>query len=168
MVKRYLITGVAGSGKSTLERRFRDDGYITIDIDDGYAEWRHAETDEPLAYSPDESGWHEVAEWTVRTDKLQAFFDVHAAESVYVFGSFARMKSVVSMFDVIILLRYPDEATARKRIAERKDGYGKHPGELARILSYIQPYQEGMLQHGAIAVNCTQSIDQVADVIRRA
>ena len=129
MPSRYLITGVAGSGKSTLEKRFKQDGSVTIDIDDGFTEWRHAQTDEVLAYTPDEEGWHEVAEWVVKTDKLQAFFDAHPTEDVFVFGSFARMKSVVGMFTKLFLLEYPDEATVRKRIAGREGGYGKHPVE---------------------------------------
>lgn len=73
MAKRYLITGLAGSGKTTLRGEFARRGYTTIDIDEGYAEWRHAATDELLEYTPDEPGWHEIAEWAVKTDKLQTF-----------------------------------------------------------------------------------------------
>lgn len=164
--KHYLITGVAGSGKSTLEKRFRREGYITVDIDDGYAEWRHAATDEVLPYTPDEPGWHEVAEWAVKTDDLRAFFDTHPAEPVYVFGSFARMKRVVGLFDDIFLLEYPNEATMRERIAEREGGYGKHPGELARIASYVRPYQDKMKQHGASAIDCTLPIEQIVSIIK--
>lgn len=164
--KRYLITGVAGSGKSTLEKRFRQEGYITVDIDDGYAEWRHATTDEVLSYTPDEPGWHEVAEWVVKTDDLQTFFDTHPSEPVYVFGSFARMKQVIGLFDTIFLLEYPNEATMRERIAGREGGYGKHPGELARIVSYVRPYQDKMKQHGAITIDCTLPIEQIVRIIK--
>lgn len=164
---RYLITGVAGSGKSTLEKRFRQDGYVTIDIDDGFTEWRHAETDEVLPYTPDEAGWHEVAEWVVKTDKLQAFFDAHPTDDVLVFGSFARLKTVVGMFTKIILLEYPNETTVRRRIASRDGGYGKHPGELVRILSYVQPYQDKMKAAGAVAIDCTLPIDQMVETINK-
>lgn len=163
---RYLITGIAGSGKSTLEKLFRQDGYTTIDIDDGFTEWRHAETNEALAYTPDEEGWHEVAEWVVKTDKLQAFFDAHPREDVFVFGSFARMKSVVGMFTKIFLLEYPNEATVRRRIAGREGGYGKHPHELARILGYVQPYQDKMQAVGAVVIDCTLPIDETVELIK--
>ena len=113
MPGRYLVTGVAGSGKTTLEKELRQRGHITIDIDDGYAQWRRAGTDEVLAYTPDEEGWHEIAEWVVDTDKLQGFFDTHRHETVLVCGSFARQKEVVGMFDVIFLLEYmPDMVTS--------------------------------------------------------
>jgi predicted kinase len=159
--RRYLVTGVAGSGKSTLEKLFKERGYTTIDIDDGFAEWRHAETDEVLVYTPDGEGWHEVAEWVVDTDKLQRFFDAHPEDDVLVFGSFARMKTVVSMFDKVFLLEYPNEQAARQRIASRDGGYGKHPGELARILSYIQPYQDKMKVAGAQAIDCTLPLEEI-------
>lgn len=162
-----MIAGVAGSGKSTLEKRFKQDGSVTIDIDDGFTEWRHAQTDEVLAYTPDEEGWHEVAEWVVKTDKLQAFFDAHSDEDVLVFGSFARMKTVIGMFTKLLLLEYPDEATARQRIAGRDGGYGKHPHELTRILSYVEPYQQKMKAAGALSIDCTLPIDQVVETIKR-
>lgn len=167
MPGRYLITGVAGSGKSTLEKLFRQDGYVTIDIDDGFTEWRHAETDEVLPYTPDEEGWHEVAEWVVKTDKLQVFFDEHPTDDVFVFGSFARLTAVVGMFTKIILLEYPSETTVRQRIANRDGGYGKHPHELTRILSYVQPYQDKMKAAGALAIDCTLPIDEVTQWIKR-
>lgn len=163
--QRSLITGVAGSGKSTLEKEFKQRGYITIDIDDGYAEWRHAVTNELLLYTPNEPGWHEVAEWVVETDKLQAFFDANASHPVYVFGSFARMSRVVGLFDTIYLLKYRDEAMLRERIAGREGGYGKHKSELERILSYIQPYQTKMQKYGAVAIDCGLPIEQIAKVI---
>lgn len=165
MPGRYLITGVAGSGKSTLERVFRDKGYITVDIDEGFAEWRHAITDEVLSYTPEDEAWHQVAEWTVRTPKLQKFFDAHADRQVLVFGSFARMKQVVTMFDEIFLLTYPNLDLVRQRIAGRGDGYGSNPHELERILSYVEPYQARMQQAGAREVDCTQPLDEVVDTI---
>lgn len=165
MNERYLITGVAGSGKTTLERIFRDKGYVTTDIDDGFAEWRHAETDELLDYMPDDPAWHEVAEWVVDTDKLQRFFDDHEGQPILVFGSFARQGSVVDLFDTIFLLKYPDEATVRARIAGRVGGYGKNPHELARIISYVEPYQQKMIGFGAQVIDCTLPIDDVVESI---
>lgn len=165
MAKRYLVTGVAGSGKSTLEKLFKQKGYVTIDIDDGFAQWRHAETDEPLDYTPDKDGWHEVAEWVVDTEKLQDFFDTHADEDVLVFGSFARVRETIKHFDALFLLEYPGLETVRQRIAGREGGYGEHPDELARILSYVEPYQNKLRQAGAEVINCTLPLDQIASSI---
>ena len=54
----------------------------------------------------------------------------------------------------------------RERIAGREGGYGKHPGELARIVSYVQPYQDKMKQHGAITIDCTLPIEQIVRRIK--
>lgn len=163
--KRYLITGVAGSGKSTLEKCFKSKGYVTIDIDDGFAEWRHTETDEVLDYTPEKNGWHEIAEWVVDTEKLQAFFNQHSHEDVLVFGSFARIDTVVGLFDKIFLLEYPNSEVVHQRIARRGDGYGKHPDELVRILSYVEPYQDRMRRAGARSISCTLPLNQVVGII---
>lgn len=167
MPKRYLITGVAGSGKSTLEKVFREKSYSTVDIDEGFANWRHADTDELLEYTPDEPGWHEVAEWAVDIEKLQAFFANHPDDPVLVFGSFARMRQVVPLFDRIFLLDYPNAEVARRRIAEREGGYGKHPDELVRILSYVEFYRQKMKAFGAEVIDCTLSVAEIARMIEK-
>lgn len=165
MAGRFLITGVAGSGKSTLEKLFKEKGYVTIDIDDGYAMWRHAGTDEVLAYTPDDESWHDVAEWVVDVTKIKRFFDEHVEEDVLVFGSFARMKEVVGLFDKIFLLEYHDVDIVRDRIANREDGYGKNPHELKRILSYVKPYQGKMRAYGAHPIDCTLPGDRIVETI---
>lgn len=165
MAGRYLITGVAGSGKSTLERNFREKGYATYDVDDGLAEWRHAETDEPLPYTPEVEAWHEVAEWVVDIDKLNARFDAHPDEDVLIFGSFARTRTMIGKFATIFLLEYPNEEVARERIAGRSGGYGKNKHELDRIISYIKPYQEKMKAAGAVAIDCTMPLDDIVGTI---
>ena len=167
MSRHYLITGVAGSGKSTLEKLFKQKGHVTIDIDDGFARWRHAETDEPLDYTPDKDGWHEVAEWVVDTDALRRFFAAHPDSDVLVFGSFARVRDTIKHFDALFLLEYPDIETVRQRIAGRKGGYGEHPDELARIVSYVEPYQERMKQAGAQVLDCTLPLDQITKQIEQ-
>lgn len=167
MPGRYLITGVAGSGKSTLEKSFRENGYVTVDIDDGFAEWRHAETDELLDYTPDDAGWHEIAEWVVNIEELKAFFDAHPDKQVLVFGSFARMRTMVDKFTKIFLLEYPNERVARQRIAGRDGGYGKNPHELERVMSYIQPYQTKMKAVGALPIDCTLPIDEIVHAIKK-
>lgn len=166
MPARYLITGVAGSGKSTLEKIFRKDGYATVDVDDGLAEWRHAKTNEPLEYKPSQADWHKVAEWVVDTDKLQSFFDDYPKRDVFVFGSFARTKTMVSRFDKIFLLEYHDNQVARQRIAGRKKGYGRNEYELALILSYIEPYQAKMRAAGAVSIDCSLPVEQVIEIIK--
>lgn len=167
MSGRYLVTGVAGSGKTTLEKLFREKGYVTIDVDDGLAQWRHAETNELLPYTPEIESWHSVAEWVVDIDKLQEHFDAHANETVLVFGAFARMKTMVPRFNKIFLLEYKDEETARQRIAGRDGGYGKNDHELQRVLSYIQPYQEKMKAAGAVPLDCSLPLDQIVARIEK-
>lgn len=166
MPARYLITGVAGSGKSTLEKIFRKDGYVTVDVDDGLAEWRHAKTNKLLEYKPDEADWHKTAEWVVDTDKLQNFFDRHPDSDVFVFGSFARIRTMVGRFDKIFLLEYHDSQVAHQRITARKKGYGRNQYELALVLSYIQPYQTKMKVAGAIPIDCSLPIEQAIEIIK--
>ncbi len=162
--KTFLITGVAGSGKSTLEREFARRGYQTIEIDDGYAEWRHRDTDEVLEYLPDEPEWHEVALWRIKEEKLkQCLADM--VGPVFVFGSAAKISQIMSLFDKVFLLEYHAEALVRERIAGRVDGYGAHPDELTKILSYVEPYQASVRRRGAVCIDTALSVNEKVDRI---
>lgn len=44
-----LVTGVAGTGKSTLKASFSQRGYQTIDIDNGFASWQHNDSRKRVA-----------------------------------------------------------------------------------------------------------------------
>ncbi|HMS93024.1 MAG TPA: hypothetical protein PKD28_01430 [Candidatus Saccharibacteria bacterium] len=81
------------------------------------------------------------------------------------FGSFARVRETIKHFDKLFLLEYPDLETVRRRIAGRKGGYGEHPDELARILSYVEPYQNKLRQAGAEVIDCTLPLDQIVNSI---
>lgn len=166
-MKRYLITGVAGSGKSTLAAVFDKKGYQTDDIDHGFAEWRDRKTGQVVPYNPSGGhAWLDRNDWFLKLDVLQARLAESHDGPILLFGSAADLDQHLDLFDRTFLLEYHNEADILRRLSERDNNpYGKHPDELANILSYFQPYQEKMKAKGAVAIDCTLPIDVIFNKI---
>lgn len=166
MSSAFLITGLGGSGKSTLERVFRqDDTFVTYDIDDGYGEWRDRQTGSPVEYVPNDSAWNARSTWALRRELLKE--QIHeSAKRVLVFGMTNDLDQHADLFSKIFILEYPDEQTIRNRLAGREEGFGKNEPEIQRILRDYLPYQSVMRQLGGIAIDCTLPIEEIVGIIR--
>lgn len=159
--KNYLVTGAAGSGKSTLERLFADKGYKTADIDKGFAQWRNKETGKIEEYRRDPD-WLKTVIWSLKVDKLKEMLDSAKDEPVIVFGSANDLHEHLDLFDKTFLLEYPDEESIKDRLMQRRgDHFGKTEHEVKAVLDYYKEYQERMKQSGAQVINCMLPIEQV-------
>ncbi len=71
----YHITGVSGTGKSTICSKLKKRGYQAFDIDDGaYAKWVDKETNEgadfPGEDSVDMHEWFKKHRWSIDESKV--------------------------------------------------------------------------------------------------
>lgn len=172
MGKIILVTGVAGTGKSTLEALFRQKNYATIDIDNGFASWQHNNTRERVPAPVNQpASWYETHDWYTEKQKLTEYITLFrdSPDPLFVFGNAADLASLHELFDVIFALEYKDEATIRHRIDSRTDNpYGKDPVEFAALLSYYKPMQQRFRAIGAIPIDCTLPLDEIVAGIKSA
>jgi len=165
MSKRILVTGVTGSGKSTLEKIFNQKGYETSDIDKGFAEWRNKETGEVEPH-PESADRLAAAFWALRADELKERLSSIDGQPILIFGSTNDLDDYTNLFNTIFLLEYPDAETLRARLASRPEGdYGKVPHERDSALAYHQDYQNKMKELGAIAIDCMLPLEQIVSII---
>lgn len=116
-MKRVLLTGMSGTGKSSVIAALAALGYKAIDTDDGWCE--------PL---PDgRQRWRE--------DAITALLDTEDADVVFIAGCEENQVSFHSRFDLIILLSAPAQTMAERLAARTGNPYGKARGDMDRILS---------------------------------
>jgi broad-specificity NMP kinase len=126
-MKRVLLTGMSGTGKSALIRELAARGYAAVDLDDGaWSAWADAEGD-PTGARPGE-------DWLWREDRVAALLDADGEGTLFVAGCAPNMGAFLGRFDHVVLLTAP-VAVMLTRLATRADNpYGKRPEEVAAVL----------------------------------
>jgi shikimate kinase len=146
-VKRVLLTGLSGTGKSSVVRELTARGYKAVDTDDGWCE--------PL---PDGR-----QQW--RKDAVERLLDTEDADVLFVAGCEENQVRFHLRFDHIVLLSAPLE-TLLERLGTRTDNpYGKAPEEQRRFLEDVETV-DPLLRQGATAeIRTTAPLDEVVATI---
>jgi shikimate kinase len=142
-VKRVLLTGMSGTGKTTLTQGLVALGHKAIDLDDG---WCDPQPDGRLLW---------------REDALDELLSQDDSDVLFVAGCEANMRTFLPRFDVVLLLSAPAE-TLLARIASRKDNpYGKSPDERTRVLQDLREVEPLLRQVADHEVDTSASVDDV-------
>jgi dephospho-CoA kinase len=170
VVSLVLVTGISGSGKSTVCVALQARGYEAHDMDlDGNAAWVHRETGRswPSDRHPDTgaSDWFEQYEWRVVTEKVEALATRARERTIFLAGMASNGHEVFHLFSRVIYLSI-DEPTLRRRVASRTtNDFGKTSNELAAILEWHEFAERQHRQAGATIIDATLSPDRVVDAV---
>lgn len=166
MFNKYLITGVAGTGKSTLAKELRQRGYAAYDTDEGFSFYANKETDErtvrPHEPTPE---WYEKHHRVFDENILENLFKKHQQEALFICSIAANQSKYYSQFDKLFLLTAPDEIITNRLGSRTNNYFGKHPLELQRVIGRHEQFDEELKADGAIVIDSTQPIEAVADAI---
>ena len=150
-VKRVLLTGMSGTGKSSVVRALAARGYKAVDTDDGWCE--------PV--TDGRQRWREDA-----IDELLATED---ANMLFVAGCEENQVRFHPRFDLIILLSAPARTLMERLSSRTTNSYGKAPGELDRVLDDLQAVEPLLRNAAHHEVQTTMPLsDVVAAVLRLA
>jgi shikimate kinase len=130
-MKRILLTGMSGTGKSSLIAALAARGYPAVDMD--------------------EPGWSKLApdgDWVWREDRVQDFLAQDAGDALFISGCATNQVTFYPQFDAIVLLSAPAAVLIERLATRTNNPYGKHPDELAEVLGYLETV-EPLLRRGA-------------------
>jgi hypothetical protein len=167
-VSAVLITGCSGAGKSTLAPILAARGLTAIDADadpklarmvDAAGAVVEAEPDEP------DLDWLSRHAWAWDPARLDEVIGATAPATLYVCGGAANELELAGRFTHIFLVEI-DEPTMLARIEKRQDNDWGRIGDTREYLRRFRPgYQARLRASGAIPVDASQPLDQVADAI---
>ena len=160
-MKRVLVTGMSGTGKSTVINKLAARGYRAVDTDDhGLCEWVAVPLDEPTGLGPGQ-------DWVWREDRIQDLLSADDVEVLFLSGCSPNQGKFYPQFDHIVLLTAPAAVIVARLATRTTNPYGKHPDEVARVLA-LQQTVEPLLRAGAgVEVDTSAPLDQVvASVLR--
>ena len=144
-MKRVLLTGMSGTGKSTVISDLAARGYQAVDADcDDFSEWVVVDDDAGTPGSPVEAD----RDWVWREDCIQTLLSTADADFLFLSGCAANMGKFLPQFDHVILLSAPDEVIVARLHTRTNNSYGKQPDEVARVLD-LRATVEPLLRKGA-------------------
>lgn len=164
-----LITGIAGTGKSTIVRVLKERGIISVDLHDvpGLFFWQNKNTKQKVEYSPVHSeDWFDtvdrLCDINILKELLTQYQDVVMAGTT----SGPNQKEFLSVFDKIILLQSdPKTLVHRMQTRTNKSGYGKTEAEQEDNIEWQKEFDPQILSYGAIPVNTEGELNRVVDEI---
>jgi adenylate kinase family enzyme len=162
----YLITGVAGSGKSTIAKELRKRGYAAYDTEVGFSYFVNKKTGQRVHRPANPTlEWYEKHERVFDEKVLKNLLIKHANEPLFICSITANQKKFYPIFKKIFLLTI-DKDTLVGRISSRTDNYfGKHPVEFSRLLARHDQFDEELKNIGAIPVDARLPLEKVTNSI---
>ena len=165
-MKRILLTGLSGVGKSTVIAALAARGYTAVDADcDEYSEWvAVGDESDPLG-PPVEAG----RDWMWREDRIRALLATEDADILFLGGCAANMRAFLPQFDQIILLSAPADVMVARLATRTTNQYGKRPDEVARVLGQLETVEPLLRRTATYEINTSAPLEQVvASVLRLA
>lgn len=155
LVKRVLITGMSGTGKSSTIAALAARGYKAVDTD----------------WDPE---WEEITrdgEWIWRVDRIQSLLDQEDSDYLFISACVSNQGQFYGRFDQIILLSAPRSTMVQRMATRANNPYGKRPEEVNDVLRYKETI-EPLLRRGATAEIVTSMplkdvVDQIVDLTQR-
>ena len=141
-VKRVLLTGMSGTGKSTVIEELAARGYKAVDTDyAGLSELVNVPDDEPTGLEPGQ-------DWVWREDRIQDLLSNEDADVLFLGGCAPNQGKFYPQFDHVVLLTAPARVIFERLATRTNNPYGKRPEEVARVVDLLQTV-EPVLRRGA-------------------
>ena len=142
-VKRVLLTGISGVGKSTVIGELAARGYRALDADYGGLSELVGVPDDQL------TGLGPGLDWVWREDRIQELLSAEDdADALFLGGTSPNQGKFYPQFDHVILLTAPARVIVERLAARTNNPYGKRPEEVARTLE-LRRTVEPMLRRSA-------------------
>ncbi len=129
-MKRLLLTGMSGTGKSTLVAELSSRGYKAVDTDYGFSERGPG------------------GDWVWREDLIEQLLTTEDADVLFVSGCATNQGKFYPQFDLVVLLTAPAEVILERLANRTTNPYGKTPEERAEVLANLRTV-EPLLRRGA-------------------
>ena len=167
-MKHILITGIPGSGKSTLSRILRDKGFNAIDLEEVPQLFIMVdqETRQPIDnYDNTDLQQVAAADWICDKDALKKLIQSQNQPVNFYCGSSSNIEDLLPLFNEIILLQI-SEAVMRERLSKRPDtDFGGKPEVQDWVMTWKDWWNNEMIEEGAKVVDADQPLELITSTI---
>jgi broad-specificity NMP kinase len=155
-MKRVLLTGMSGTGKSTVLGELAARGYKTVDTD--YGDW--------LVQVPDGDRDGQM-EWVWDEERMRRLLATEDSEALFVGGTVSNQGKFNPSFDHVVLLSAPTPVLLERLRTRTNNPYGKDPAEVAEILGYVETVEPLLRRRATLEVDTSAPLHDVVETIER-
>ncbi len=161
-MKKIYITGVPGTGKSTVAKELNKRGIFTIDLDDveGLCGWVYMDTKEKVPLS--ETINFETQSYTCDPTKLQKLLETDKDTAVVV-GIAGNQEDFLSYFDTVFLLHCNVETFLNRLLTRTENNFGQKVNEQEFLRGFYKEFEENLHAQGAVPIDAEKPLTEVVD-----
>jgi dephospho-CoA kinase len=159
-VKRVLLTGMSGTGKSSVLSELRARGFKTVDTD--YGGWTELVE---VPTSSDRPEHPRAKEWLWREDLMTRLLSTEDAEVLFVSGAARNQTKFYPEFDHVVLLTAPVDVITERLSGRTNNPYGKDPAQLAEVLGLKQTVEPALRRAADLEIDTSIPLDEVVEKI---
>jgi shikimate kinase len=158
-MKRVLITGMSGTGKSAVVRELAARGHRAVDLDTPeWSEWVDVEPSDTL--TPGEG-----KDWVWREDRVRALLSGHSEGTLFISGCAENMKHLSPWIDTVILLSAPIATIMERLEARSTDGYGNTDEERRKVRELIATIEPMLRESASHEIDTRRPVHATVDEI---
>lgn len=158
-MKRILITGMSGTGKSTVAKELMQRGYRAVDLDS--PEWsRWIDTAPGDDLTP-----KQAQDWVWQEDRVRELLSRNEEHGLFVTGCAANMGKLFDVIDTTVLLSAPLGTIMGRLRARSGDSYGQTTEEQRKVAELIEAVEPLLRQSAHIEIDTQQPVAQTVDQI---
>jgi shikimate kinase len=160
-MKRVLITGMSGTGKSSVIQELVARGYQAHDLDTPeWSEWIDADPSDVLTPA-------QGKDWVWREDRVRALLSQPEDGTLFIGGCAENMAQLFPLIDAVILLSAP-VATIMERLRTRSPkGYGSVAEERRRVEELIATIEPLLRKSADHEIDTRRPVQATVDEILR-
>ena len=153
-MRRILVTGMSGTGKSSALAELERRGFRVVDMD-----------------SPEWSEWvpaadrGEAGEWVWREDRVAGLLAEPGAGTLYVSGCASNQGTFYDRFEAVVLLSAPAEVILERVVTRTTNDWGQGPGERALILFDLETVEPLLRATCTHELDASRPLEEVVDAL---
>ena len=145
-----LVTGMSGTGKSTLLAELARRGHAAVDTDEGG--WI---VDVPQADGSTEPLWDEA--------RISRLLDEHAGRTLFLAGCVANQGRFYPRFHAVVLLSAPEDVMLERLATRTTNAFGKAEDDRRAILRDLRAVEPVLRAGAGVEIDTRAPLAEVAD-----
>lgn len=163
-MKRILLTGMSGTGKSKVIGELAARGYKAVDADcDEFSEWVEFIGDTGTDLSPVEVD----RDWVWREDRIQDLLSTEDTDVLFLSGCAENIPKFFPQLDLIVLLSAPASVIVERLRTRTTNQYGKRPDEVARVLGLVESVEPLLRRAAGYEIDTSVPLEEVVATLLR-